>query len=148
METAINYITVLPSTKGQIQQFSSDAIESVLDGDYDPLKIEIQLKAMEEVIKTVRAGIREAVLTETDKYNGVMETDQVLVKVVESGRYDYSEDSVWNDLKSVEDNQAKQRKERETFLKALKNPVADPESGELINPPVKKFITQLRIMFK
>lgn len=148
METAINYITVLPSTKGQIQQFSDDAIGSVLDGDFDPIKIEVQLKAMEEVIKNVRAGIREVVLIEADKYNGTMETDQVLFKVVNSARYDYSDDTVWRNLKKAEAGQAEQRKQRETLLKALKEPMADAGSGELVNPPIKMSVPQVRIMFK
>ena len=63
-------------------------------------------------------------------------------------RYDYTKDGVWNDLNSELEPIKDKIKEREKFLKTLQQKVADIDTGEIIEPPVKLSTTALKLSIK
>lgn len=70
METALSTITVLPSTKEQRSLFVTKAVDEILDGNNNPLQIEIMLKAAQDTIEEIRKDnrVKMAVQKEADKY--------------------------------------------------------------------------------
>lgn len=150
MENALSTITAMPATKEQIHTFVQKAKGEILSGTYDPLEIEIYLKAMEETIKAIRSDreVRDYVLSEAEKYGKSFEYKGAKVNIREAGvRYDFSAcgDPVHDKLTSEVKDLTEQKKAREKLLKALTGEMADPESGAVINPPVKTSSTTIAI---
>lgn len=133
METAISTLSVLPETRDQQHNFANKAVEELMNGDYDLptmwAKMSIYADTLEEIMKSTT--LRAAVLSELEKYGkeGVMVSGCKL-SVASRKNYDYSTSG------SSEYTQLKARiKEVEVLLKALKEPMANPETGEMIYPP-------------
>lgn len=143
----------MPLTKAGIKEWSEALIDSLLSGDYNPLDMEVRLKAMEELIKSIRGDsrVRSYVLDEAHKYQTkTFETDHAEITVKDVPRYDYSLDKTWQDLKDEETDVVNARKARETLLKGL-DPDRDNwdrETGEKIMPPAKRSTTVVSIKLR
>jgi PIN domain nuclease of toxin-antitoxin system len=156
METlrALNVINTMPSTYMEISNFVLKAKSEMLSGNYNPLDIEIQLKAMEECIKMLRADddIRLSVMKEAEKYGKSFDYRGCKMCVKEVGvKYDYAAtgDSTWAMLQAEVDGITEQKKAREKFLQNLPaEGVADVNTGELITPPPKTSKTTVAVTLK
>lgn len=140
---ALSTLSEMPLTKDECKTFANMAIEEILSGERNPLQIEIQLKALEETIKLIRDNehVKKCLQTEAEKYTEkTFQFQNAEISKMSRSNYDLStcNDSVYNKLKS-------ELKEREAFLKALNSQVANPETGEIINPPVKTYTNYLQI---
>lgn len=145
-----------PSSAQQIEFFATSIINEVKDGNESPLRVLIQLRAMEKASKQILEGIKDNILTESDKYPGTswemwgnrLEKSEVGVK------YDYSlsKDTVWERLNTDLDTADVKLKERETFLKTIREPmtVVDELTGEIVKifPPKKTSTTSLKVFIK
>ena len=147
--TTISVINVMPSNKAEIKTFVQDVKERILSGDENPLKIAAQLKAMEEVIDELRKDkeIRDMILNAAEKEGKTSKSFNAEFQIKETGvKYDFSVcgDPEWEDLnKEIEPIKAK-IKERETFLKVVKNQFSTTD-GIVINPPVKTSTTTVTV---
>lgn len=141
--TPMSVIRLMPATDSQQKEFSLQLLQMVMSGEVNPLEMEVYLKSIEDVVKNVRkdAGFKDAVIDETDKHPG-KEFRFGNAVIVKSSRttYSYKNDSAW-----VEMDKAK--KKREQFLKGLDKSYADPETGELIDPPEVKTSDFLKIRY-
>lgn len=145
---ATSALSLFPETKLQVKTFVEKVKAEVLSGEKDPLEFAILFKSLEEVVKELRADgeIRECILDEAVKFGQkTFETRGAKLTIRESAQYDYSEDSKWCDLKSELDNIKARMKVREDMLKSLTGPVADPDTGEIINPAAKKSTTTVSV---
>jgi hypothetical protein len=131
MDNALSYITQFGLTKSQIDLFTSKALEEIDSGMYNPLTIHLCLKAMEELVKRIKEGISSQVLMEAEKYGKNFEYMGARVQCTERRTYDYSMDDTWAKIN-------RSLKQREDLLKYLTAPLADTETGEIINPPLYK----------
>lgn len=141
---AIAELQRLPENKAQRESFVNACVNEILSGIHNPLNVEILLKNLEETIKAIRANkqVKEAVLLELNKYaEKTIDYGVAIISKKQSVSYDYSNDAVWNDLNA-------KIKERETLLKAIKEPLADANSGEMIEPALKKSTDTYSISFK
>jgi hypothetical protein len=68
MDNALSTITQFHLTRSQIAAFANKALSEIDCGIYDPLEIHICLKAMEELVKKLKEGIADQVMTEAEKY--------------------------------------------------------------------------------
>ena len=127
MDNALSFITEFNLTKTQIDFFARKALNEIDTGLYNPLSIHLCLKAMEELIKKIKEGIAEQVLVEAEKYGKNFEYMGTKVQLTERRTYDYSNDDTWNQIN-------RSLKQREELLKYLTAPLADTETGEMINP--------------
>ena len=131
-----------PLTKSSQIELAEMLTNKVELGEVDPLKTFIQLRSLKTFIQL--RSLETSVKIALDKIKGrAIEEGQKLNKGGEkiigvncslmNGRrmYDYSNDSVWNDLKA-------KMKEREDFLKGLKEPMSDME-GVISCPPIIKY---------
>lgn len=89
-------------------------------------------KWMQEVASAIQERLETHILERPplDTYR----THGILIEVTKRTDYDFAHDAKWKSAKASENEGAKVRKEREIFLKALPEPLADPETGELIEP--------------
>ena len=156
METlnALSVIYAVPSTYDEIHNFIFKAKRELLNGDYNPLDVEIQLKAMEEVIKQLRADadIKNAVIAEAEKYGKSFEHRGCKISIREGGvKYDYAgtQDSEWALLEAEAKEIAEKKKAREKFLQALPpEGTVSPVTGEQIFPPAKTSSTTVAVTLK
>ena len=134
---ALSTITVLPSTKTEQANYIAMVKESILSGEQNPLVIARQLNAFAGVLKELQADkdIRECFMNEAQKYGYKTFDLGAKFSIQNRKTYDYTSDTIWNEINaSIEALKAK-LKEREEFLKHLTGPMADLETGEIAYPP-------------
>jgi hypothetical protein len=144
-ETATGALSLMPSTATEVAKFSKLLIQSVKNGDVNPLQLIVQLHALTKVYEEVREEIEENILKEAEKFpERVIERFGARIEKSEVGtRYNYSasKDIEWERLDSEFKTIERKRKEREEFLRALKEPLTavNEETGEVykIMPPFK-----------
>lgn len=154
--TPVGVLKLGPSTTAEIQVFSKGVIDAVKNGEVNAIDVLVTLKKFEKASGAILKAIQEDFVKEGDKYpeksfsfNGAqVEKKEVGVK------YDFSKcgDLAWERYSADEDTAARRRIERETFLKALKEPLTtvDEDSGEVITlrPPTKTGTTSLAVTIK
>lgn len=138
-------------TKANIETLSQLLAEQILDGA-DPIRLSIQLAALEQTCKAAKDKIQEATIDELSKHNGKCSIMGATVERTESGvTYDYSESEAWTVTKEKEDFWANRRKEIETMAKACQDNTtilfADSTTGETweVKKPFKKSKTVAKI---
>ena len=145
MESLPKIFTGQAPTKSEIQEGANKVISIVVDdGEICPLKVATSLKAMETAIKIIKDGIHEAVMDEAAKESGkTFDRGGHSYNLRSYARYDYSDcgDPVLERLSDKAEELTNDRKDRESFLKALKSSlnVIDEETGEVVEvfPPSK-----------
>ena len=153
METTINTLSILPSTKDEIQNFSIKIISELESGMIKPLDLLKQIKCFEKVIEQTKDTLLKMAREEAEKYGAKsFEYKGVKIELAEVGtKYDYSQCNDFVLAKVSEDlsklNESK--KQRETFLKSLKEPISlvDEESGDItqVLPPIKSSTSSLKV---
>jgi len=148
-------INVMPSNKAQVISFVQQTKDIILSGNENPLKIAVQLKALEELIKKLRTDeqIQDYTLEQALLENAKTFTAYgAEIQIKEMGtKYDYSDcnDSLLDGLYYKMDKLKTEIKDRETMLQTIseKNPVISPE-GEILNRPTKRSKTGISITLK
>lgn len=114
----------LPQKNTEVNQFVNDVIGEILEGNVNPLEMEIRLRIIEKAVTAIRKDIRvkNVVMEEADKYHN-QEYNGALIKVGTRTTSDYSMDSQWCMYKA-------QLKARETLLKECNG--SDPDTGEVV----------------
>jgi len=155
MEKALSHITVLPSTKREREVFVNKAIEEIANGEQNPLRIEIQLKNMEETISMIRKSslVKDIIRREADKYPGkTFETFGAIITKVETTKWDYSTtgDTVLVDYQNQMELLKAAIKDREKWLQALKPGMiaVDEVTGQVLAPPRTTVEETLRIVIQ
>ena len=138
MDNALSFITEFNLTKTQIDLFAQKALEQIDTGLYNPLSIQLCIKAMEELIRKIKESISEQVMKEAEKYGKSFDYLGARIQLTERRTYDYSNDDTWNQIN-------RSLKQREELLKYLTAPLADTETGEIINPIPYKITTVVMI---
>lgn len=154
--TPIGTLRLFASTQTQIDVFSDSIIHAVKQGEANPLDVLIQIRALQKVSDRVLKEINDNLLTEAGKYSeSSFDFMGAKVEKAELGtKYDYSVcgDPIHERLVYRSDMASEKVKEREMFLKALKEPITivDDESGEVcrISPPIKKSTSGLKISIR
>lgn len=152
-DTPMSALRVMPSTAQQVAKFSKGIIESVKSGDANALEVLVMLRALELVSELVRDEIGANVLTAAEKYHEKkFEAFGAIIERCENGTkysYETSKDVEWEQLDSEFKNIERRRKEREEFLRTLREPmtVVNQETGEVyeIRPPLKKSKSGVRV---
>ena len=149
-------LNLLASTSHQIEAFSSSIINEVKNGELSPLRVLVQLRAQERATKQILDAIKENIITEAEKYPGkdFELWGNTLSKEDVKTEYDYTvcKDVIWEMLKTEADKYARLVKERESFLRSLKESmvVVDILTGEIseIRPPFKKSTPGVKVKIK
>lgn len=156
MESAYSVINYNPTTKQEAELFANKLIDEVRNGEVNALDLHIKLTAMKKAFDTVKDQIADLVLKEAEKYGQktfMHQSSQISISELGT-KYDFGncKDPVLNELYNQENVLSSAIKDRETFLKALKEKMiyTDPDSGEIteIFPPIKSSTTGVKIILK
>lgn len=140
-------IKQLPKTKAEIALFAERIMQSLEEGDINPLTLLGFFKGMEKVMEHIKPTLTRLSITEASKHpKNEAILDGVKYTVREgAGKYDFSTcgDTVWGGLKEYMEEYSRQIKEREEFLKTIKGTVeiVNKETGEIavFQAPVQTF---------
>ena len=154
--TALGAARMLPTTQTQIDVFSDQVIESVRQGEANPIEVLVIMKAFEKAQERILKEIREHYVNEASKYpENSFEFNGTKIEKAELGTmYNYAvcNDTVLERLECDFNTVKALLDERKKFLQALKQPltVVDELTGEVvkINPPVKKSTSGLKVFIK
>jgi hypothetical protein len=152
-DSPMSMLRLMPNKTTEIASFVKQIISAVKSGDANPLEVLVMLRSLELVSELVREEIEENVLTEAEKhsenkfnaYGAIVERCEVGVK------YDYSSSGFteWEQWDVVVRNATETRKEKEAFLRALKEPITtlNENTGEVetIRPPHKTSKSGVRV---
>jgi hypothetical protein len=149
-ETVTNSLEILktPLTKPGCSDIVNKTVQLIIDGEIDPIKAELQLKAMENIIKDIRSNnhVKRIVREETQKHGKSFDMFGVTIENCQRTIFDYTgcKDEVYNSLIAERDRIDEQIKIRESQIKSGVN----AETGEVFNPPTSKTTDFLKISFK
>ena len=137
-------------TKKQVAELADQSVGNVLE-EGNVFQVAEALAAMEEFVKNVRKDERfvEFLREELVKNRGRLITNSgARIEVCEAAvSYDYSANGEWRELDEQIKNLSEQRKAVEEKLKKLApgRITVDPETGEVIEGPVKTSKSTYRI---
>lgn len=147
---------LLPSTSQQITMFSNNIVQQVRNGNENPIRVLVQSRAMEKAIKIIIDNVKMFAEREAEKYPGDKFEfyGNEIAKAEVKTEYDYlgSQDPVYERVLYEFEQASKKLKEREAFLKTVKEPmtIVDDMTGEVvtIHPPIKKTVSGLKVTIK
>jgi len=157
--TTTSILSLFETTKEQRESFALDLIERIDGGQVDPLKVHLQVKCMEDVVKMINSNTnyKKAIL-ETAEQQGQksFQFHNAKFEIKETGvKYDFSQcsDPVLVSLYSQQEAIDKAVKDRETMLKTIPQKgmvITDEESGETftVYPPSKSSTTNVAVTLK
>lgn len=144
-DSPMSMLRLMPNKTTEIASFVKQIISAVKSGDANPLEVLVMLRSLELVSELVREEIKENINTAAEKYpERKFEAFGAIVEKADFGKFNYSSscDPEWETLDSQFRTIENKRKEREAFLRALKEPMTavNRETGEVyeIRPPLKK----------
>lgn len=135
---ALTQLKYLPENRDEQKTFVPIAIEELVNGDYSIMKFWVQATIIADTLNEIkdskvikRLAIEEAAKYKDQEFHGCKITlsARTTFDFASSGHPFYAE------LKKKETELKAQLKDIETLLKAIKEPIADPISGAIINPP-------------
>jgi len=135
---ALTQLKYLPETREEQKTFVPVAIEELVNGDYSIIKFWVQATIVADTLNEIKdsklikqMAIAEAVKYKDQEFNGC--------KITLSNRttFDYSTSGhpMYAELKKQETELKAKLKDIENLLKAIKEPIADPITGTVIQPP-------------
>lgn len=135
---ALHQLTNLPERKEQIKTFANAGIDEILNGNYSALEFKMRADFIRKALDQIEAhaAVKDLILLEGKRFEG-QDYFGCQIKSQSRKTYDFSAcndfgyDLIMQDIEVLK----RQQKAREAFLKALPAPMADPETGDIINPP-------------
>jgi hypothetical protein len=140
-------------TKKQISELADQSVSNVLE-EGNVFKVAEALAAMEEFVKNVRKDERfvQFLRDELSKHHGRLITNSgAKIELCEAGvSYDYSNNGEWKELHEQIEKLTEQRKAVEEKLRSVApgKIAVDPETGEVIEGPMKSSKSTYRITLK
>lgn len=151
-------LELFQTTKEDRKEFVSTIVNQVQNGNVDPLKLHLQLKSMEDIIKGFNADeqYKSLLLDAAEKHGKAFDYQSAKFQIKETGtKYDYSQcnDSQLAELEEMKAKLEEQIKKHQTFLKTLPlsgKTILNEETGEAVTmyPPSKSSTTGLAITLK
>lgn len=125
-------------TKSGVSSMAAGIIDSILSGESNPIEGYIKIKALEDLLKEVKANdrVKDYVLKEIERHGKTAEIAGCKVTISERTTYDYTQDELWLQYQTDIDRLKLLQKNREELVKAAsKKMTAIPdENGEIVHP--------------
>jgi hypothetical protein len=144
--TTTGILSLLDTTKAQRATFVSDLIGRIEEGQADPIKVKLQLKKMEELVKAIQDNqrFRELLMDEAVKEGKTFERYEAKFEIRSApAKLDYTacNDAEHTRLTASIEELKGRLKERESFLKSMPSCGLDivTDDGEVLKvfPPTK-----------
>lgn len=150
---AISTLTILPRSKTEIGNYVELIKQDILSGYINPLESALMIKAFEDILKALKddAEIKAYINKESDKYTEkTIDFHGAKITKQDRPKYDFSvcDDAIWNLLQNKLLQTQCEIKGRENWLKTIKEPTCDTDTGQMINPPSKQNTSILSITLK
>jgi len=149
-------LSLFETSKTERQEFAQAVINNAKEGLLNPLKLHLQVKCLEDLIKQITShpNYKELTLDEAYKYGKTFEHYNAKFEIKEMGvKYDYTvcNDPVYNKLKAQLTVLEDEIKAREKYLKAI--PTSGVETlfeDEVVTlyPPAKSSTTSITVNLK
>jgi len=137
-ETGLSFelSNLMTSNKAFRTDLAQRVVQDVKDGIIDPLEAFIYANKGQEVFDAIVTNVRPIIAGKQIQKGGIKLYDAEIIEKKNPDKYsfDVCNDSEWDKLNAQLTDIKAKMKERETFLKTLKEPMATLE-GEIINPP-------------
>lgn len=156
--TTTSILKLFQTTKEERQSFALDLIEKLNSGFVDPLEVHLQVKCMEELVKSLTSNqeYKELVLNSAEKNGKSFQFHNAKVEIKEVGvKYDFSKcnDPILTELNEKITQLSKELKDRETMLKTVQSSgltILNEDTGETftVYPPSKSSSTSVAITLK
>ena len=141
MENALSTLSSLPENREQLKTFKESLKTAILSGVKDGLEVKKMHKILEEILKTFKdPEVVEMIGLEADKYHEkTFEYIGAKFQKRNTTKYDFTAccDSEYVQATMALELAKKNLKAREEFLKTIKEPFINKDTGEIINPPAK-----------
>jgi hypothetical protein len=154
--TTYTDLSLFETSKAERLSFAQGVVNNAKEGLINPLKLHLQVKCLEDLIKQITSNpdYKELTLDEAYKFGKTFEQYNAKFEIKEMGvKYDYSVcgDPIMNDLLEQQAALDMQIKERQKFLKTI--PAAGLQTlieDEVITlyPPVKTSTTSISVNLK
>ncbi len=153
---ALGVFRLFEISRTGIDVFSDQLIQSVQEGEVNPLELKAMIKSLEMILERTDKSTKDNQLRAADLFPG-SEFEAYGVKFVKADvytKYDYSvcNDPIYNQRLKIANEATEQLKERETFLKAVKASFSllDESTGEVvqIHPPKVNRTAGLKLTIK
>lgn len=148
-------LSLFETTKSERQDFAQSVVNGLKEGHSDPLKVHLQVKCMEDLIKQITShpDYKELTLEEAAKYGKSFEHYNAKFEVKEMGvKYDFTQcgDPIYNKLAEELADLEKQVKDRQAFLKTVQPNTQLLIEDEVIvlYPPIKTSTTSITVNLK
>ena len=141
--------SITPS-KFNIELLKQVVVSHFRETGENPLEMLVKAEALVQLLESIRAELKEDVINQLDLHpQGKAIVLDAEVARIESGvKYAYDGDYTWQKLNQEVEAVKFKLKERETLLKTIKEPLVDPETGEMIYPAPKFSTTTFKISLK
>lgn len=137
-ETALSFElnSLMESNKAFRTELAQTVVQDVRDGLLDPTQVFIYANKGKEFFDSVVNNVRPIVASKQIQKGGIKSYHSEIIEKKNPDSYDFSVcgDFEWDNLNAQLTEIKEKIKERETFLKTLKEPMATMY-GEVINPP-------------
>lgn len=140
---ASSALALFETTKAQRESFAQAIVSEIKEGNIDPLKIHMQLKSAEHLLKSTNENpeYKSLLLEAAEKHGKKFETYNAEFQIKEAGtKWDYSQtnDTTLFDMMRRAEDLDNKIKARQKFLQTIPAAgVADPETGEMLYPATK-----------
>lgn len=134
------------ATAEDIDEAALPIVEMVTDGWACPVETAAWMRNIKAMADTVLKEIEEDLQAAADDFDGRTVGGFKLERAEVGVKYDYAscEDTAWEQMDAERKGLAARIKEREKWLKMLPGPMADPDTGNVVTPPVKSSKTTLK----
>lgn len=156
--TANSIVSLFETTKEQRISFVAQIINNLQSGMISPLQLHLQVKGMEEVVKSILAdkNYKDEILREAEKHGNSFKYMNAEWTIRETGvEYDYEscKDPIMAALAEQMAELTLKIKDRQVFLKSIPREgvtMVDEDTGEVhhIKPPNKKGTTSVTVKLK
>ena len=148
-------LSLFETTKAERHAFAQGVVNGLKEGHSDPLKVHLQVKCMEDLIKQITShpDYKELTLEEASKYGKSFEHYNAKFEVKEMGvKYDFSQcgDPIYDKLAEELAELEKKVKDRQAFLKSVQPGTQLLIEDEVVTlyPPVKTSTTSITVNLK
>lgn len=143
-------LTSIEPSKFSIELLKQTIVNHFRESGESPLEMLVKSEALTQLLEGIKAELKADVISELDKYpQGKAEVLGAELAKMESGvKYAYDGDYTWTKLNQEVEAVKYKMKEREALLKTIKEPLVDPETGELVHPAPKYSTTTFKISLK
>lgn len=128
--------SLLASNKADREDFARAVVNDVAEGNKDPQQVLILAKKAVETFTLIEKNVKPYVASKQIQKGGITAYNATIIQKSDKDAYDFKacEDPVWDDLVKQKVEIDTKIKERETFLKTLKEDMATMD-GIVIHPP-------------